>query len=67
LQLPHRFSCLLLWAQLYLLGLLSVNRTYAAQLELARLIVIVPLVFGALTITSPVLLENAISWSPVVL
>ncbi len=39
--------CLLLWAQLYTLGLLNENRPYAVNFELLRLVVITPIGFLA--------------------
>jgi alkylglycerol monooxygenase len=49
--------CVLLWLQLYTVGLLNEGRAYARRLELLRLLVAVPLLF-ALFQTSPGALEN---------
>lgn len=48
--------CLLLWTQLYTLGLLNEGRPYAARFELVRLIVVLPIGIYAL---DPVLLTPA--------
>jgi len=50
--------CLMLWAQLYTLGLLNEGRAYAARFELLRLLVIVPV--GTIVLT----LDGRIALSP---
>jgi len=50
--------CLMLWAQLYTLGLLNEGRAYAARIELLRLLVIVPV--GTIVLT----LDGRIALSP---
>jgi sterol desaturase/sphingolipid hydroxylase (fatty acid hydroxylase superfamily) len=52
--------CILLWAQLYTLGLLNEGRPYAMRFEGARLLVIVPA--GVLVIAATGLLPVAPSW-----
>jgi hypothetical protein len=52
--------CILLWAQLYTLGVLNEGRPYAMRLERARLLVIVPA--GVLVIAATGLVPVAPSW-----
>lgn len=54
--------CLLLWAQLYTLGLLSEGRSYAPTLEYARLSVIVPSGFLMLQTSSAGMQLSQASW-----
>jgi len=42
--------CLLLWAQLYTMGLLNEGRAYATRLEVARLVLLVPAVAGLIMV-----------------
>jgi sterol desaturase/sphingolipid hydroxylase (fatty acid hydroxylase superfamily) len=44
--------CLILWAQLYTIGLLNEGRAYATGLEVARLVLLVPGVAGLLILSS---------------
>lgn len=55
--------CLLLWAQLYTLGLLSEGRSYASTLEYARLSVIVPSGFLMLQTSSAGMQLSQASWA----
>jgi hypothetical protein len=55
--------CLLLWTQLYVLGLLSEGRNYAGRFELTRLLVIVPLGILALQAGETVAPMSNFSWS----
>ena len=54
--------CLLLWAQLYTLGLLSEGRSYAPTLEYVRLAVIVPSGFLMLQTSSAGMQLSQASW-----
>jgi hypothetical protein len=52
--------CILLWAQLYTIGLLNEDRSYAGLFELLRLIVIVPL--GLLAVDTTILTMTPMLW-----
>jgi hypothetical protein len=54
--------CLLLWIQLYTLGMISDRRDYAIRFELARLNVVMPVGALAIAMTLPVPVDNAILW-----
>jgi alkylglycerol monooxygenase len=54
--------CLLLWVQLYTLGMISDRRGHAIRFELARLNVISPLGVLAITMTSSAIVGNAATW-----
>jgi sterol desaturase/sphingolipid hydroxylase (fatty acid hydroxylase superfamily) len=52
--------CLLLWAQLYTLGLLSEGRPYAVRMEVTRLLLVLPLGVVALQRNPAIGLENVL-------
>ncbi len=52
--------CVLLWAQLYALGLLNEGRPYAVRLEVSRLLLVVPLGCAALYVDPPPGLSTAV-------
>jgi sterol desaturase/sphingolipid hydroxylase (fatty acid hydroxylase superfamily) len=54
--------CLLLWIQLYTLGMISDRRDYAIRFELARLNVVMPVGALAIAMTLRVPVDNAILW-----
>ncbi len=54
--------CLLLWVQLYTLGMISDRKDHAIRFELARLCVVLPLGVLAIAMTSTVLVSNVITW-----
>jgi hypothetical protein len=54
--------CLLLWVQLYTLGMISDRKTLAVRFELARLNVVWPLGVLAITMTSTAMVSNAVTW-----
>jgi alkylglycerol monooxygenase len=54
--------CLLLWVQLYTLGMISDRKDHAIRIELARLLVVSPLGVLAITMTSSAIVGNAVTW-----
>ncbi len=58
--------CLLLWPQLYTLGLISDRRANAIRLEFARLCVVMPIGVLAIALTRPAAIEQSILWLAVV-
>ena len=52
--------CILLWSQLYTLGLLNENRAYAVRFELVRLIVVLPI--GLLALDTALLTMTPLLW-----
>jgi len=58
--------CLLLWMQLYTLGLISDRRASAVRFELARLFVVMPIGVLAIVMTRPVPFDQTILWLAVV-
>jgi hypothetical protein len=59
--------CLLLWVQLYTLGLLGERKPHALGFELARVNGILPLGVLGMSLASPVLSGDAQTWGAVVL
>jgi len=57
--------CLLLWAQLYTLGLLNGGRGYAARLEAARLLLLVPGATGLIIASSVFPGDASLLWTVV--
>ena len=55
--------CLLLWAQLYTMGLLNEGRAYATRLEAARLVLIVPGAAGLIIASSVVQSDASLLWA----
>lgn len=55
--------CVLLWAQLFTMGLLNEGRAYAERFEYTRLIFIVPLGFFALQFVASVPETTAVIWT----
>ena len=55
--------CLLLWAQLYTLGILNEGRPRAVRWETLRLLLIVPIGMAAIQVTADIALPGAILWS----
>ena len=55
--------CLVLWAQLYTMGLLNESRRYAARLEALRLILLVPLAMALLMATSVGEVDHTVLWT----
>lgn len=60
--LPVLVPCLLLWAQLYTLGILSEGRSHAAMVENVRLFVVVPAGVYALHFTSADMQLSEAGW-----
>lgn len=58
--------CLLLWVQLYTLGLISDGKDQANRFELARLNVVLPLGVLAIAMTSSAIISNTVTWLAVV-
>lgn len=58
--------CLLLWVQLYALGLISDRRKYAIRFELAVLCLVLPLGVLAIVMTSSVVANDVLTWSVLV-
>ncbi len=54
--------CLLLWAALYALGMMTEGRSHAVRFELIRLFVIVPLGVAAMISTAIITTDTAKSW-----
>ncbi len=54
--------CLLLWVQLYTLGMISDRKEIAIRLELARLIVVLPLGVLAIVMMSSIVASNTNTW-----
>lgn len=57
--------CLLLWVQLYTLGLISDRKNHAMRFELARLTFVLPLGVLAMAMTSSAIVSNAVTWAAV--
>jgi len=55
--------CLLLWAQLYTMGLLNEGRAYATRLEAARLALLVPGATGLIIASSVVQGDASLLWT----
>ena len=55
--------CLLMWAQLYTLGILNEGRPRAVRWETLRLLLIVPIGMAAIQVTADIALPGAILWS----
>ena len=55
--------CLLLWVQLYTLGLINEGRQHAARMELLRLLVVVPVGAALLQVLVPGAAPVALLWS----
>ncbi len=60
--LPVLVPCLLLWAQLYTLGILSEGRSHSAMVEFARLFVVVPAGFFSMQFTSAGIQLSQAGW-----
>ena len=60
--LPVLLPCLLLWAQLYTLGILNEGRTHASKMEYARLFLVVPAGVYALHFTSADIQLSQAGW-----
>jgi hypothetical protein len=55
--------CLVLWVQLYTMGLLNEGRAYATQLEAIRLLVVVPVATGLMMYTSVIQGDTEPVWA----
>jgi len=56
------FPCLVLWAQLYTMGLLNESKAYAARFEALRLILLVPVATALLISTSVSRVDTTLLW-----
>jgi sterol desaturase/sphingolipid hydroxylase (fatty acid hydroxylase superfamily) len=55
--------CLMLWAQLYTLGLLTDGKSAGVRFELARVVIVVPLGLLAMNLTSPHSADTGWQWA----
>jgi len=58
--------CLLLWVQLYTLGLISDRRDHAIRFELTRLGVVMPVGVLAIALTGPIPFDHTVLWLAII-
>jgi sterol desaturase/sphingolipid hydroxylase (fatty acid hydroxylase superfamily) len=59
------WPCLVLWTQLYTIGLFNEGRVYAARLEVVRLVLVVPVAAGLFVASSAIPVATALLWAVV--